>query len=147
MHEAQKYYRQALHFDQEINDPGGWPAITGTWRIHLARSVTWPGHLRCNNNPLAAFNAIGSRRGTASVLDNLGDLLPRWAILRKLKGTSRKRWPCIGRPATASANRYPIAGLGDVLLAQGDLAGARKQYEQALALSKEMNDEDFYGAA
>ena len=29
------------------------------------------------------------------------------------------------------------------MVAQGDLAGARKQYEQALALCKEMNDDDF----
>jgi tetratricopeptide (TPR) repeat protein len=38
---------------------------------------------------------------------------------------------------------YPISGLGDALMAQGDLAGARKQYEQALALCKELKDEGF----
>ena len=36
-----------------------------------------------------------------------------------------------------------MSGLGDVLLARGDLAGARKQYEQALALCEEIKDEDF----
>src|SRR6202043_2663352 len=38
---------------------------------------------------------------------------------------------------------YPMSGLGDVLVVRGDLAGARKQYEQALAVCEEIKDEDF----
>jgi len=51
LHEAKKYYGQALRFDRQINDPRGWPAITGAWRMHLRGSVTWRVHLRCTNNP------------------------------------------------------------------------------------------------
>jgi ribosomal protein S16 len=36
-----------------------------------------------------------------------------------------------------------LSGLGDVSLAQGDLEGATAKYQEALALCKEMNDEDF----
>jgi tetratricopeptide (TPR) repeat protein len=38
---------------------------------------------------------------------------------------------------------YPVSGLGDVHLARGELAEAQKQYDEALALCKEMDDQDF----
>ena len=46
----------------------GWPATTGTWRI-LARGLgDLTGALKMNQQALAAFNGIGSRRGAAATL-------------------------------------------------------------------------------
>jgi tetratricopeptide (TPR) repeat protein len=36
-----------------------------------------------------------------------------------------------------------MSGLGDILVVRGDLAGAGKQYQQALAICEEIKDEDF----
>ena len=92
---------------------------------------------------LAAFNAIGSRRGSASVLNNLGDQLAEMGKPEEAKGYYEKALALDRETGYRVGEKHPIAGLADVLRTQGDLEGARKQFERALALSKETNDENF----
>ena len=98
-----------------------------------------------NQQALAAFNAIGRPRGTASTLNNLGDLLVEMGKPRKLRvlpesaGLGSRDW----LPCRREASHRPWARFSD----RGSPAGAREQYEQALALSKETNDESFIAQA
>jgi len=60
----------------------------------------------------------------------------------RVRHPERRRFPR-NRVHCGDHSRCQTRQGGDALLAQGDLAGARKQYEQALALCKQLDDEDF----
>ena len=106
-------------------------------------SPVWIGTMDNLQQSLAAFNAIGSRRGSASVLNNLGDQLAEMGKPEEAKGYYEKALALDRETGYRVGEKHPIAGLADVLRTQGDLEGARKQFERALALSKETNDENF----
>ncbi len=135
---AEEYYRQAKYHFEQIGDKHNTAIALGNIADILYLRGNLPGAIKLYQQDMEIEASVVPSRPTYP--------LYRMADLELIEGKPKDAHDHAQqavdslRPDEGSYDTNAMISLGDVLTAQGDLAGARQQYEKALEVRKKMGE-------
>jgi class 3 adenylate cyclase/tetratricopeptide (TPR) repeat protein len=139
--EARKTYEQALELSREINDKEGMAESQGGLSTVLDLQGDFPAAKKAVETSIEFDLQNGGRAGPApDKLLDLGDILKHQGNLSE---ASKNYLDALGL-AKASSDKsnaaYAMFGLGELSLTAADFTGAKKNYDESLALRTEIGE-------
>ncbi len=128
--------REARDIFAAAGDRDGEADSLRTWADATAQSDA-PESIRLYQQAQTIFRSIGSERGEAAVLNNLGLVYETQGDLATAEKMHREALAIFGRLDDKSRQAAAISNLANERQEQGDLRGATKLYEEALQLDRE----------
>lgn len=140
--QAQNVYARAVEIYKDIQYSQGIASATGDLATTLEAMGDLRGAVQMHQDALQVLEQTGDKRRIATEIDNIAFIQEELGNLAAAAEGHRK---CVAMDQEMGYQRgemYARSGLGDVLLMQGDFAGARQEYQAARDLAEHSKSDD-----
>jgi tetratricopeptide (TPR) repeat protein len=130
--ESRRYYSMALGIYRELRLDGTIASAIGNIANVQDSEGDIVGAIDSNNQGLTLFERTGNQRGVAVTLSNIGNLEMERGALNMARGDFDRSEVMNRKIGYTRGLAFSLVGEGDVLVAQNDLSGGIRLYQQAL---------------